>query len=323
MTEPNPAIDQTELLRKVRHALRSDDFENAILYLEQMAVLAHDAGDRGAQGRHLGNLALIYYRLNQPDQALHYFDQALTCARQEGEPATVGGLLGNMGNILRELGRYEEAVQYLNQALIIAQENGDTRGRGIWMGNLGLVYDDLNKPEQATRMHTQAIKIARELQDQRGLAARLGNLGNSYVTLGEYQLALTHFEEAVSIFRQMGDQRELALRLGVMGNIHQELGRVAQKASEKDSEVQTHFRKALELYSETLDLARNLGDTASEAHLLRGIGNVLLSVGNYERSLEYLRAAHQYFTVLNMEAEADQTINSIDVTMNALKQAKQ
>src|SRR5688500_14478275 len=102
--------DQIQLLRQVRLALQNDDFESAINALQQAAALAREAGDGAAEGRHLGNLALIYYRVQRPDKALQYFERALISAREDGDRLTEDGILGNMGNILREVGRHDDAI---------------------------------------------------------------------------------------------------------------------------------------------------------------------------------------------------------------------
>jgi len=120
--------EQIRLLRDVRLALQKDDYPTAIASLEKAAQIAGESGDIGMEGRHLGNLALLYYRLKQPHKALEYFEQALALARKDEDRTTEGGLLGNVGNILREMGRHEEAYEYLSQALIIADEIDDRRG---------------------------------------------------------------------------------------------------------------------------------------------------------------------------------------------------
>ena len=295
--------EQTELLRKVRTALQNRDYKSAITHLKQTAKMAGDAGDTAAEGRHLGNLALIYYRLNQPERALRYFGLALERARQEKDRVTEGGLLGNMGNILREMTRLDDAIDYLNQALIIAQEIGDIRGRGIWLGNLGLVYDDAKKPEKAIDYHQKAIEIARELHDQRGLVSRLSNLGNSHVSLGQYDKAITQFKEVVTLQEALGEKTEVALRLGIIGNLYNELGRQHQD----DRKAHTLFIEALEYYDRTLAMARELDDVISEAQLLRSIGGVLASVGRFDDALGYLESSREMFNVLGLDDERDMT----------------
>ncbi|MBL8156560.1 MAG: tetratricopeptide repeat protein, partial [Anaerolineae bacterium] len=77
----------------------------AIQGLLQAASLARAAKDAAAEGRHLGNVALTYHRMKQPEEALNYFREALRLARLENDRLTEDGILGNMGNILREMGR--------------------------------------------------------------------------------------------------------------------------------------------------------------------------------------------------------------------------
>ena len=309
MTGPRP--DQITLLRQVRLALQQDDLPTAIKHLEQTVLLAQDMGDVGAEGRHLGNLALLHYRLGNHKRALAHFDKAVACARADNDSVTEGGLLGNMGNILREIQRYDLAIEYLDRALHIADQNNDLRGRGIWLSNLGLVYDDLGQPDDAIHYHIEAVTVARDLNDQRGLASRLGNLGNSYVSNSDYPQALTHFGEAVELFRLLGDQPELALRLGVMGNLHSEMART----SADDGVAVQHYGQALQLYAETLSIARDLGDRVTEAHLMHSIGNVLGSIGRYDDAIQYFQQAALLFDALTMAANAEGSRRSINMCM--------
>ena len=305
-------VDQGQLLRQVRLALQNQDYPEAIVGLELAAKLAHEAGDLSTEGRHLGNLALIYHKIGHPDTALQYFERALQGARAEDDRVTEDGLLGNMGNILRELRRFDEAIDYLNQALLIAQEIGDVRGRGIWLGNLGLVYDDMNRAAEAVPLHEQSVFVARQLRDQRGLASRLGNLGNSHVASGDFTTALKCFHEAVGVYRDLGDKREWALRLGIIGNIYSELGR----QSPSDFEAKLCFDLALDAYQQTLELARELADGVSEAELLSSLGNVHGNMGHYDKAIEYFQSAYQLFANLGLADRLEHLQNNINLALS-------
>lgn len=299
--------EQAQVLRQIRLALQNEDYAAAIEGLHRAAVLAHTGGDRAAEGRHLGNLALLYYRMQQPQQALEYFEKALASARAEGDRVTEDGLLGNIGNILRELKRYNEAVDYLNRALLIAQEIGDIRGRGIWLGNLGLVYDDLGEPQKAVEFHQQSVVVAQELQDQRGLALRLGNLGNSYMGMNDPINALKCFHQAVSVYQALGDVQAMGLRLGIIGNIYAELGRVA----ENPHEARTYLNLALDCYKDTLIIARGLGDETSQAELLQSLGNVHGNLGNYDAAIEHFVASRGLFQKFGAKDRLEQIRQSL------------
>ncbi|MBI5667104.1 MAG: tetratricopeptide repeat protein [Chloroflexi bacterium] len=308
--------DHTHLLRRVREALQRGNYAEAVIGLKQAADAARAEGDLATAGRHLGNLALIYYqRLQRPDLALRYFEQALASARAEGDRLTEDGILGNMGNILRELGRYDEAIEYLNNALLIAQEIGDVRGRGIWLSNLGLVYDDLKRLPEAIEVHREAVAVARQLRDQRGLTGRLGNLGNSYLAAGQHAEALKCFHETVAIYQELGDKQAAALRQGIIGNIYSELGRT----SPSDFEANLCFDLALDAYNRTLVMARELGDLAAEAELLGSLGNVYGNMGNYPQAIDHFSAAYRLFARLGLSDRLPHLQHNIELAQTYLK----
>jgi tetratricopeptide (TPR) repeat protein len=309
---------QIELLREIRFALQNNDYPQAIRSLEEVVALAHERGDVGAEGRHLGNLALTYYRVGNPDMALQHFERALYCAQQDGDRLTQNGLLGNMGNVLRELKRYDEAIRYLDEALIIAQELGDSRGRGIWLSNLGLVYDDLRNYAEAIDLHTNSVKIARQLHDLPALASRLGNLGNSYVAGQQYEEAIEHFKEALEIYEQLGRQPEVALRTGIIGNLYAELGRKLLPA-ERAYQL---FGEALDYYGKAMLYMRQLGDHASEAEVIRSIGNLLVDAGQLEDAAQYLQVAEHMFETLGLNKQAAHSRQTLERLIAFLQQEK-
>jgi tetratricopeptide (TPR) repeat protein len=290
------------LLREVRLAMQLNDYPRALDALRQTVGLALQQGDNGAAGRHMGNLALLYYRLGRADDALKAFHDALHYTRLEQDALTESGLLGNIGNILREQSRHQEALRYLQEALKIAAQAGDVRGRGIWLSNLGLVYDDLNQPQRALELHTQAVVIARQLNDVRGLAARLGHLGNSHVSAGNISDAVSVFEEAVELLASLGQPREYALRLGVLGNLYTELGHSARI----EADAVRAFERAVLCYDRARAIASELGDSLSEAELMRCAANALMACGRGADALQYYTDARGLYARLGLRARVDE-----------------
>lgn len=300
--------EQFQLLRQVRLALQSQEYDRAIHYLQQVIELAKQRDDLSAVARHLGNLALTYYRMGQPVQALDCFEQALMYARKEGDRATEDGLLGNMGNILREMQRYDEAIQYLNDALSIAQEIGDKRGRGIWLSNLGLVYDDLGQHEQAITYHQQAIEVARQLFDQPSLGTRLGNLAASEMQRGHYQQALDYYDEAVSLYQILGREHEADDWLLNTAHIYVMLAeQMTDKTSQRD-----YYAQALEYYEQTLQIAHNAENDLHEAQILHRIAHVLIQVNQKSAAIPHLKSAIRLYTRANLPDQAAQLQTELD-----------
>ena len=307
---------QTQLLRDVRFALQRGDFVGALASLEKVAKLAEEQEAWGAAGRHLGNLALTYYRLGNIKQALQYFEQALDFARRDGDHMTENGLLGNMGNILRESKRFDDAITYLNDALRLAQQLGDTRGRGIWLTNLGLVYDDLRQPEDAIPLHQEAVRIAREMHDETARYSRLINLGNSYEAQGDYLSAAQQFQQVLAIDDAHGKREEVAYRTGVLGNLYAEAARQQLPADA----AYAHFSTALDYYGKAMNLMRAIGDQASEAEVIRSIGDVLADAGQYDDAKQYLDVAQQMFSALGLTQQATASKTTLKRLIEFLEQ---
>lgn len=299
---------QTELLREIRIALQNNDFPLAIRCLEEVVVLARERGDTGAEGRHLGNLALTYYRLGNPGMALTHFEQALRCAQRDHDRLTENGLLGNMGNVLRELKRYDEAVDYLNQALLIAQELGDNRGRGIWLSNLALVYDDLHDYDEAITLHGNSIRVARQLQDLPALAARLGNLGNSCVSVSRYEQAIDAYKEALEIYEQLARLPDVAARARAIADLYAEVGR----GWLPDERAYQIFGQSLDYYGKAMLLLRDLGDSVGEAQVIRRIGTVLADAGQFDDAAQYLQVAQHMFEALGLNQQAERSRRTLE-----------
>lgn len=286
--------EQAHLLRKMRLALQNHRYDEARQVLESAVQLAREAEDWSAVSRHLGNLALVYNRLSQPEQALDCLGQALDIARRENDRLTEDGLLGNIGNILREIGRPQDAITYLNQALSIAQEIGDVRGRGIWLGNLGLALSDTGAHVEALSAHREAVAVARTLRDQRSLAARLNNLGQTYLQIGQTSEAIKCFHETVALHRALGELSEAAFRMHWIGGIYNDLGQGASS----DFEARFYYELACDAYREALTMARELGDNPTEAELLASLGGTYGNLGSYEQAVLHFSAAFELFTQL-------------------------
>lgn len=285
--------DLINLQRRLRLALQQDNVAEAIICLRDTIVLVQASGDRSAEGRHLGNLALLYYRAGQVDDSLRCFEEALTVVQEVGDRITEEGLLGNMGNILREVGQYEAAITYLNQALLIAQELGDMRGRGIWLSNLGLVYDDLAESDQAVTYHQQSVAIAREIHDQRGLASRLHKLGNSFYAACRYEQAQVYFFESLTLYGILGDMAGLREMLVQLGFVHQWLAAETLEAASSE-----HQRKAVGYLRQAQSIAQESGDVQTTAEISVLLGDALGNNGDYAGAYaEFAHAYHLFMTL--------------------------
>ncbi|MCL4252958.1 MAG: hypothetical protein KJ043_04160, partial [Anaerolineae bacterium] len=122
--------------------------------------------------------------------------------------------------------------------------------------------------------------------------------------------------EATDLFRELGEQTDLVLRLTIMGNIQTDLGKLANTPKQ----ARTHFNEALDIYTQTLRLARIGEDITTEAQILSHIGRIYIALAQYERAVEYFYSASQLYNTLGMEAEYQHCLSQIEQGMKLINQ---
>ena len=196
-----------------------------IRWLQASAEAAGKLGNRGNEGRALGNLGNAYLQLGEPQRAIEYYEQAVAIARETGDRGGEGGALGNLGSAYADLEEPQRAIEYYEQAVAIARETGDRGGEGAALGNLGSAYANLGELQRAIEYYEQHLTIARETGDRRGEGLALQGLGVHQAVLGETQRAIEHFEQQLAIARETGDRRGEGTALFNRALAFDELGR--------------------------------------------------------------------------------------------------
>jgi len=266
--------------------------------LEAAAAAAHQIGDKGAEGVHLGNLGLAYFSLGEVRRAIGTFEQAVAIQREIGDRRNEGANLGNLGIAYSALGETRRAIEYYEQALAIAREIGDRRGEGARLGSLGIAYSALGETRRAIEYYEQALTVAREIGDRRNEGIHLGNLGLAYSDLGETRRAIEYYEQALAITREIGDRRGEGADLGNLGIAYKNLGEV---------------RRAIEYYEQALAIAREIGDRRGEGNRLGNLGIAYRHLGETRRAIEYHEQALTISREIGDRRVVGSTVNNLGV----------
>lgn len=213
-----------------------------VSWLEAALVAARQLKDRASEGRHLGNLGIVYKNLGEPPRAVGFFEQQLTIAREIGNRRDEGKALGNLGNAYIILGEPRRAIEFHEQSLVIARDIGERLDEGDALDSLGTAYVELGEPRRAIEFHEQSLVVSREIGDRRGEGATLGNLGVAYAALGETRRAFEFHEQRLAIAREMGDRRGEGIALGNLGMTLYTLGDRAKAIA--------HAEAALEIFEQ-------------------------------------------------------------------------
>ena len=178
-----------------------------IRWLEASAKAARKLGNRGQEGKALGNLGVAHRQLGEPRRAIEYYEQSLEITRETQDRRGEGNALGNLGTTYAVLGDTRRAIEHYEQVLEITRDTGDRRGEGLSLQGLGVQHAALGETQRAIEYFEQVLAIARETGDRRAEGMMFGNLGNAYADLGETRRAIGYYEQQLRITREAGDRR--------------------------------------------------------------------------------------------------------------------
>nr|WP_290226756.1 CHAT domain-containing tetratricopeptide repeat protein [Trichocoleus desertorum] len=271
-TQQNRRAEADRLFREGQQLLDKEEYQAALIKLQQALKTYQAISERSAVGTSLSNIGSTYYSLGQYAKALEYHQQSLAIRQELGERSAVGTSLSNIGSTYYSLGQYAKALEYHQQSLAISREVGDRSGEGASLSNIGRIYDSLGQYAKALEYHQQSLAISREVGDRPGKGTSLNNIGLAYDSLGQYTKALEYHQQSLAISREVGDRSGKGTSLNNIGRIYDSLGQYA---------------KALEYYQQSLAVSREVGDRSGEGTSLNNIGLAYDGLGQYTKALEY------------------------------------
>ena len=134
-----------------------------------------------------------------------------------------------------------------------------------------------NRFREAIDSYQKALEIFQKLGSKSGISTTLGALGNVYHAVGEYQMSLECHQVRLEILRTIpGTWRSQGRALSGIGNAYLGLAEVD---------------KAIAHFEEHLELARLIEDRTEETTALGSLGWAWSMKEDFERALEYARAA--------------------------------
>ncbi len=134
-------------------------------------------------------------------------------------------------------------------------------------GALGVFWDATSQFAEGAQRLEDALASARD--DGPHTARALTYLGDLDVVRGQFSAGLSRLEQAVELWHAIGDETRLL-------EARNDLGWGLYQAGEKS--------RALELFEQNLELARNVGHDTLLRYSLRGVCQLLLATEDFERA---------------------------------------
>ena len=215
-------------------------YKASLRWLLRAAELAQKACEHRDHGAYLGELGIVYSKLQKVERAVDYYNQALNIFRLIGDKLSEANQLGNLGIAYYQQGEVEQAICHYNLALEIYHLMGNRQGEANQLGNLGAAYYRLGRIKQAIKYYNQVLEISILNCNKLVESKALGNLGQAYYRLEELDQAIRHYHQALDVSRQVGDWHTEATNLGNLGLAYKKLGQLQQ--------ARALWKKALQIY---------------------------------------------------------------------------
>lgn len=234
----------------------------------------------------LNNIAALYNKTRQFDQAEKYYTEALEIRKEvSGEThPDYAVLLNNLSSIYREQGRYAEAMRSQQEALRIQEQlqGKHTQSYAVALNNLSQICKETGEYAQAAAYCREAVEIGREVfgEDDSRYATFQNNLGLILNLTGDYNSAIRHQKESLDGLRRAKGENtpEYALALNNLANIYADKGDYP--------EAERYYQQALGIQRATLGAKH-----PEYAATLNNLAAVFDARGQYEEAKKYYTEA--------------------------------
>jgi predicted ATPase len=201
------------------------------------------------------------YIRGELDEAEAFHREALAVREGLSTDRWVASSRNNLGLVARRRGNGERAARHFRKAIEISRAHGDAFWEAMHLNNLGLLERDWGDPQSARRHQEQSLTITARLGASWGIAQALVALGNLDADADRLDSAREFLERARTVHGEIQNPQGIAEALAG-------LARLARLAGDRPASVE-HYRDALER-------VERLGDLATRAELLEGLGLTLV-----------------------------------------------
>lgn len=219
------------------------------------------------KARALAREALAAWRGSDPDQALEACDHALALLIPVGPSDALADVLRWKGSILRDRGNHTAASDLYAQSLAVADAIAYRVGRAHALNCMGTIAQFRGDLSAAERWYGEAARLAHRIGDRRLSAMVQQNLGIVAEVQQRTDEAVAHFRLALASFEQENDRGAMLLVLNNLGVLYTR---------------ENALPRAGEALERALEIARAVGDAASEAAVEENRAALFLALGNFD-----------------------------------------
>ena len=207
--ELGPNADRRALAGKLQNVAiiyrRQGDLDQALTYARRALALFEEVDDKFGVANLQNNIGVIFKLQGHHDQALEWFQKALQGYEALKATPGIARSLNNIGDMYRLQGRYDKAFENLQKAFQMREQVGDRTGMLLSLHYLGRLYEEQKKYPEVLEVGRRAVKIADNRED---LWIAQDRVGRALVALGRPAEAGENFLAAIATIESL--RREVA-----------------------------------------------------------------------------------------------------------------
>ena len=174
-------------------------YDSAVIYFHDAINLCELSGRGMRLGKILCNLAEVYLRLEEFENAGKYLNMSLEFYEKHGKIANMAILYTKLGNLANEEGDYVRAMEYYQQADIFYREVNDARGIHDIYINYGIIFQKQGKYNLALKNYNLALVYYRKQNIAEGTITSWQGKASVYHKQGKFEQALILYDSCLQL----------------------------------------------------------------------------------------------------------------------------
>ena len=232
-------------------------------------------------------LGAAYYLLgNHSDKSIELLLRSLSIYEQlpQENPLEVARVHNDLANVYQDEHEFEKALEYHFKSLATKKEIlGPMHPEiGVSSYNLGRVNYSMGDYDKAIEYFNQTLAVDLKTfgEDHLWVGEDHYSIADCYMAYGNYALALKHAQRSADILRKSfgSEHSRYATPLLTTGQAYLNL--------EQPEEALPYFREALQIFTQTKDINRDIVAGKASANAL--IGVALFKLGQYQLAIHHL-----------------------------------
>lgn len=178
------------------------------------------------------NLGVLMKSLGRYTDALSYHRQSEKLSREVSDTTLLIKALGNIAIIYEKMQKPDSAIVINQNALVMAESKQMVYEQAFIHQNLGMIYSTYKKDQLNLRIghYVKARDIYTQVKDNAGLSDVLVNLGNAQLQAGQIKNAENSYKEGLKYAAETGSLSYLLKANRALAKFYQETGEYEKSA---------------------------------------------------------------------------------------------